>query len=171
MNVLAPVGAANGLFAGGGCIGALIISPSLNRLGRRLTIQIVCVICVVGSSIQGGAVQIAMFLVGRFITGVGVGMMQVSVPIYQSELSPAKQRGLMVGGHGILIVCGYAMAAWTGLGCYFAVPLVQWRLCLSLQVVAPLILRKFIARGTAWEHGSSYEAYPKHVTSVLIRRQ
>lgn len=112
-----------------------------------------------------------MFLVGRFITGVGVGMMQVSVPIYQSELSPAKQRGLMVGGHGILIVCGYAMAAWTGLGCYFAVPLVQWRLCLSLQVVAPLILRKFIARGTAWEHGSSYEAYPKHVTSVLIRRQ
>ena len=67
-------------------------------------------------------------------------MMQVSVPIYQSELSPAKQRGLMVGSHGIFIVCGYAMAAWTGLGCYFAEPTVQWRLCLSLQLVAPLAL-------------------------------
>ena len=67
-------------------------------------------------------------------------MMQVSVPIYQSELSPAKQRGLMVGGHGILIVSGYAMAAWTGLGCFFAGTTVQWRLCLSLQLVAPLLL-------------------------------
>jgi MFS family permease len=87
-------------------------------------------------------VAIGMFLAGRFISGLGVGMMQVSVPIYQSELSPAKQRGLMVGGHGILIVCGYAMAAWTGLGCYFATPMVQWRLCLSLQMVAPLLLSK-----------------------------
>lgn len=90
-------------------------------------------------------------------------MMQVSVPIYQSELSPAKQRGRMVGGHGILIVCGYAMAAWTGLGmychsqaipepfmpelvltdnegCFFAAPAVGWRLCLSLQVISPLLL-------------------------------
>lgn len=83
-----------------------------------------------------------MFLAGRFVSGLGVGMMQVSVPIYQSELSPAKQRGLMVGGHGVLIVCGYAMAAWTGLGCYFAPPLLQWRLCLSLQIVAPLLLRR-----------------------------
>lgn len=94
----------------------------------------------VSSAIQGGAVAIGMFLAGRFISGVGVGMMQVSVPIYQSELAPAKQRGLMVGGHGILIVCGYASAAWTGLGCFFAGPTVQWRLCLSLQVVAPLLL-------------------------------
>lgn len=109
-------------------IGALLISGSLNRLGRRLTIQIICVICVVSAAIQGGSVHIAMvrslvlhntnliradlfrakqFLVGRFLNGVGVGMMQVSVPIYQSELSPAKQRGRLVGAHGILIVCGY----------------------------------------------------------------
>lgn len=32
------------------------------------------------------------------------------------------------------------MAAWTGLGCFFAKGEVQWRLCLSLQIVAPLLL-------------------------------
>jgi Sugar (and other) transporter len=32
------------------------------------------------------------------------------------------------------------MAAWTGVGCYFASPEVQWRLALSLQIVAPLLL-------------------------------
>lgn len=86
--------------------------------------------------------------------------MQVSVPIYQSELSPAKQRGRMVGGHGVLIVCAYvrvfrssstmlhlltrdivqARAARTGLGCFFAAPAVGWHLALSLQIVAPLTL-------------------------------
>lgn len=48
-----------------------------------------------------------MLLVGRFLNGVGVGMMDVAVPIYQSEISPAKVRGRMVGTHGFLVVCGY----------------------------------------------------------------
>lgn len=48
-----------------------------------------------------------MFLVGRFINGIGVGMMDVSVPIYQSEVSPANARGRMVGSHGFLVVVGY----------------------------------------------------------------
>ena len=52
--------AANGLFAGGGIIGALIISPSLNKLGRRLSIQIICTVCIVSAAIQGGSVHIAM---------------------------------------------------------------------------------------------------------------
>ena len=34
-------------------------------------------------------------------------MMDVIVPIFQSEVSPAKQRGRMVGSHGFLVVVGY----------------------------------------------------------------
>lgn len=48
-----------------------------------------------------------MLLVGRFINGIGVGMIDVAVPIYQSEISPAKVRGRMVGSHGFLVVVGY----------------------------------------------------------------
>jgi MFS family permease len=54
------IGAANGLFAGGGMIGALIIPPALNRLGRKLTIQIACTTCVIACAIQGGSVHIGM---------------------------------------------------------------------------------------------------------------
>ncbi|KAL2785970.1 general substrate transporter [Aspergillus keveii] len=69
------------------------------------------------------------------------GMLSIVTPLYQSEVSPARERGRMVGAHGILVVTGYACAAWTGYGCYFeANPEVQWRLCLSLQAVAPLLL-------------------------------
>lgn len=47
-----------------------------------------------------------MLLVGRFINGIGAGMIDVAVPIYQSEISPAKVRGRMVGSHGFLVVSG-----------------------------------------------------------------
>jgi MFS family permease len=75
------------------------------------------------------------------------GMMNVVVPLYQSEISPPGDRGRLVGSHGFLIVMGYSVAGWTGLGCYFETnPQIQWRLCLALQVVAPLIL----IFGTPW---------------------
>ncbi|KAH8690341.1 general substrate transporter, partial [Talaromyces proteolyticus] len=140
------IGAANGLFYGGGIIGALTVNYVLNKFGRCKSIQSICAICIVSSAIQGGAIHIAMILVGRFLSGIGVGMMQVVIPAYMSELSPAKQRGRMTGSHGVFIVVGYTVAALAGLGCYFSKPEVEWRLCLSLQVVAPLILLS----GSAW---------------------
>lgn len=61
-------------------------------------------------------------------------MMNCIVPLYMSEVSPPKIRGRLVGQHGFMLVLGYAMAGWAGLGCYFEQnPAVQWRLCLSLQ--------------------------------------
>ncbi|CAG8894317.1 unnamed protein product [Penicillium egyptiacum] len=134
-------GATNGLFAGGGIIGCLVVPWLLNALGRRLTIQLISFVCVISAAIQVGSVHIAMFLVGRFINGVGVGMMDVSVPIYQSEISPATSRGRMVGSHGFLVVVGYALAGWSGYGCFFITDTVlQWRLCLAFQIIAPLLL-------------------------------
>ena len=75
--------------------------------GRKTVIFWICVLNVISAALEGGSVHVAMFLVARFLSGIGVGMIQVSVPIYQSELSPAKQRGRMVGAHGILVVSGY----------------------------------------------------------------
>ena len=79
----------------------------LNLAGRLRAIQISAVICVVSAAIQVGSPHIAMLLVGRFLNGLGIGMMDVAVPIYQSEISPAKVRGRMVGTHGFLVVTGY----------------------------------------------------------------
>ncbi|KAF2021156.1 general substrate transporter [Aaosphaeria arxii CBS 175.79] len=135
------IGATNGMFAGGGMIGCLLVPWIANKLGRLRTIQIVALLCVVSAAIQAGSVHIAMFLVGRFFNGIGVGMVDVAVPLYQAEVSPAKTRGRMVGSHGFLIVCGYAGAGWVGYGCYFLTnEAVQWRLCLALQMLAPLLL-------------------------------
>jgi MFS family permease len=60
------------------------------------------------AALQAGSVHIIMLLIGRFLNGIGIGMIDVAVPIYQSEISPASKRGRMVGSHGFLVVCGYA---------------------------------------------------------------
>ncbi|KAJ5398588.1 hypothetical protein N7465_009077 [Penicillium sp. CMV-2018d] len=135
------IGASSGLFAGGGAIGALALAWLADRTGRVRSMQVTCIICIISGAIQGGSIHIAMFLIGRFLSGIGVGLMVTLVPIYQSEVSPTKSRGKMVGSHGFLIVTGYAFAAWTGFGCYFSPrPEFQWRFELSAQVIAPILL-------------------------------
>ncbi|BCS26812.1 uncharacterized protein APUU_51523S [Aspergillus puulaauensis] len=82
-----------------------------------------------------------MLLVGRFLTGLGAGMVNCSIPLYQAEVSPPKQRGRMVGSHGVMLSAGFAFAGWAGYGCYYEPNHdIQWRLLLCLQVVSPAIL-------------------------------
>ena len=88
----------------------------------------------------GSLVLQAMFLVGRTLNGIAVASLDVTIPVYQSEISPARQRGRMVGAHGIMIVSGYATAGFCGYGTYFARPVISWRLSLALQIVAPMLL-------------------------------
>ncbi|KAL9563120.1 hypothetical protein ACKAV7_012862 [Fusarium commune] len=135
------IGATNGLFSAGGIIGCLLMTWLADRFGRKRTIQIICCVCVGSVILQAAAVHIAMLLVGRFLNGLGSGMINVITPVYQSEVAPPRIRGRMVGTHGFSLVLGYNLAAWTGLGCYFARnPQLQWRLCLALPAVAPSIL-------------------------------
>ncbi|KAJ5587147.1 uncharacterized protein N7459_002912 [Penicillium hispanicum] len=141
------IGTVQGIFYAGGIIGCGIVAWLADKVGRRLSIQITCAICIISAIIQAASVHIAMLLVARFFNGVGSSMINTLIPLYQSEVSPPSSRGRMVGSHGFLIVTGYAhsarkaFAAWTGLGCYFEQnPQIQWRLCLALQIVAPLLL-------------------------------
>lgn len=147
------LGAINGVYFAGGWIGCWIVPFCLDRLGRRLTLQLVTLLAIVSAAIQAGSVAIAMLLVGRILNGLAIGMINCTIPVFQSEVSPARQRGRMVGAHGVLIVTGYSVAGFCGYGTYFAAPEVGWRLSLSLQVVAPLILiigSPFIPESPRW---------------------
>jgi MFS family permease len=62
-------GAMNGLFQGGGVFGSLAVGPVADKLSRRGSIGLAACICLVGGALQCGTVNVAMFLVARFITG------------------------------------------------------------------------------------------------------
>lgn len=135
------LGAMSGLFAGGSAIGALLLPWLADRFGRVRSLQLIALICIISAAIQAGAVHIAMFLVGRFFSGIGTGLIVTLVPVYMSEISPAKERGLFVGSHGSLIVTGYALSAWCGYGLWFSAnPSFQWRFELAVQCISPIVL-------------------------------
>ncbi|KAJ9641710.1 hypothetical protein H2204_002772 [Knufia peltigerae] len=141
------IGAANGMYAAAGVIGSLSVFWMLDVMGRKKGIQIAALLCLISAAVQAGSVHIAMFLVGRFFNGLAIGWINCSVPIYISEISPASQRGRIVGSHGFVICCGYAVSNWCGFGTFYETNgTIQWRLLLALQCVAPLLL----ALGSPW---------------------
>jgi MFS family permease len=166
----ALTGAMNGLFQGGGLFGSLAVGPIADKFSRRGSIAIAAGICLIGGALQTGTVNVAMFLVARFITGkgsttplcysllkfskgFGAGMILCSVPLYQSEVSPPHSRGVLVGIHGIWICCGYSVAGWVGYGCFYYTTAFQWRFPLGLQCLPPVLLfigLRFIPESPRW---------------------
>ncbi|KZO90717.1 general substrate transporter [Calocera viscosa TUFC12733] len=137
-------GAVNGLFSAGGTFGALLVAWMNDAHGRKATMYLAALICIVGTAIQSGAIDVAMFLVARFITGWGIGMMVVLIPIFQAEVSPPTSRGLLVGQHGAWIVVGYAVASWVGVGTFYSTNLsFQWRFPIAVGCIWPLGLLIF----------------------------
>ena len=94
------IDAANGLFTAGGFFGCLLIHWMSDALGRRLSIQLVAVVCVISAALQSGSVHIAMFLAGRTLSGLASGMINCLIPLFLSEISPPAKRGRIAGFHG-----------------------------------------------------------------------
>jgi len=79
----------------------------MDRFGRRMTIQIGALICLVGAILQAAAKNLGMILVGRIFAGWAVGLLSMAVPVYQSECAHPKIRGLIVGMSQQMIGIGF----------------------------------------------------------------
>ncbi|KAI6860726.1 hypothetical protein KC334_g21254, partial [Hortaea werneckii] len=136
------IGAINSTFSGGAVFGALMGGLTMDRLGRKKTVQIGAVIASVGGILQCAAVHLAMILVGRIISGWAVGLMSMSVPVYQAECAHPKIRGLIVGLTQQMIGVGFIVSTWVGYGSHHAGAdtSFQWRFPLAFQVAPSLLL-------------------------------
>jgi MFS family permease len=67
---------------------------TMDSLGRRKTIMVGAMINLVGAVLQSSAQNLAMVLVGRILAGWAVGVLSMSVPVYQSECAHPKTRGM-----------------------------------------------------------------------------
>ncbi|KAL5358253.1 general substrate transporter [Aspergillus floccosus] len=138
----AIIGAINSTFSGGAAIGALQGGLTMDRFGRKFTIQMGAVICLVGAILQAAAKNLAMILVGRILAGWAVGLMSMSVPVYQAELAHPKYRGFIIGLAQQMIGIGFIVSTWVGFGSLHA-PVTsefQWRFPLAFQAVPALLL-------------------------------
>ncbi|KAH3911609.1 hypothetical protein HBI56_163470 [Parastagonospora nodorum] len=138
----ATIGAINATFSGGAFFGSLMGGLTMDSLGRRKTILVGAIINLVGAILQAGAQNLAMVLVGRILAGWAVGVLSMSVPIYQSECAHPKTRGLIVGIGQQMIGVGFIVSTWVGFGSS-KVPDTSpfsWRFPLAFQCLPCLIL-------------------------------
>lgn len=111
-----------------------------DAIGRKKSFLMGALVALVGTALQSGSAHVAMFLVARWLTGLGAGNLVTLVPIMQAEISPPSTRGFLVGQHGFVLVMGYTFAGWVGYGCYFAKnALFQWRFPLAVGCLWPLL--------------------------------
>lgn len=67
----------------GSLVGSLMSSFLADRLSRKITLQIGCVLWIVGSTIQCASQNVAMLCAGRVVAGLCVGIASSVVPVYQ----------------------------------------------------------------------------------------
>lgn len=81
------IGAFNGVNSAGSAIGAVACAYLADKLGRKKTIQIAAAVLIVGAALCAGAVDNAMFLVGRLINGFGIGALVTCIPMVSLHIS------------------------------------------------------------------------------------
>lgn len=81
------------LTSGGALVGAVIAGLMADKYGRKLPVWLACIVFVIGTTLQTAAFHLPQFAVGRFVVGLGVGSAAMIVPLYISELAPARYRG------------------------------------------------------------------------------
>jgi MFS family permease len=120
-------------------VGAFFSSLVVGRLGdiigRRKTILYGSLIFFVGGALQSAATGMPMMLLGRIIAGVGVGMLSTIVPVYQSEISPAHNRGKLACIEFSGNIIGYTTSVWVDYFCSYIDGDYSWRIPLAMQCI------------------------------------
>ncbi|BAO40686.1 high-affinity glucose transporter [Kluyveromyces marxianus DMKU3-1042] len=133
-------GGITGAMAAGSFLGSLLSPNFSDTFGRKLSLHICSILWIVGSIIQSAAQDEAMLIVGRVIAGMGVGFGSSVAPVYCSEISPPKIRGLISGLFQFSITVGIMLLFYIGYACHFIKGTASFRLTWGLQMIPGFVL-------------------------------
>nr|CAB3454644.1 unnamed protein product [Digitaria exilis] len=89
----------------------------------------------VGAALNSTAKDVAMLIVGRVLLGIGVGFNNQSVPLYLSEMAPARLRGMLNIGFQLMLTIGILGANLINYGTSKIHGGWGWRVSLALAAV------------------------------------
>ncbi|WOG89109.1 hypothetical protein DCAR_0208345 [Daucus carota subsp. sativus] len=115
-----------------------VASKSCNKFGRKRTMQAASAFFLLGAVCNGLARNLEMLICGRLLLGAGIGFGNQAVPLFISEIAPAKYRGGLNIIFQLLITVGIFVA---GLVNYATSHLPNgWRISLGGAAVPALFL-------------------------------
>lgn len=138
-------------------IGAFLTSILAGRVGdifgRRLTLFAGATIFTIGGVFQTFTSGFKSMVFGRIISGFGVGFLSMIVPVYQSEISPAENRGKLACIEFTGNIIGYASSVWIAYFTSFLTSDLSWRIPLGVQIIIGALLALgtlFIPESPRW---------------------
>ncbi|KAF9871964.1 hypothetical protein CkaCkLH20_10596 [Colletotrichum karsti] len=126
-------------------LGAILIGPFTGMLidwkGRKVGLYASGIVNIIGAIIAGAAVNIAMFIAGRLIIGIGVGLGQTAAGTYVAETTAPSIRSLALGLYFSCWAVGALLAAGISYGSSALEPSDwAWRVPSILQAAPPLFV-------------------------------
>jgi len=128
----------------GTVVGAVFGGYPTARFGRKKTLVTIGVLYFVSAIFSGIAPNVLVFMIARFIGGLGVGGSTVAAPMFISEISPPDNRGKLSGMFQFNIVFGILIA-----------------------FLSNYLIDKYVAAPVAWRWMMGIEAIPAFLYTVL----
>ena len=94
----------------GTVVGAFITGQPADRYGRKPILFIIAALYVITAAGSALAGNVSLFILFRFLGGIGIGASSVVAPMYIAEISPAKIRGRMTAMFQINVISGILIA-------------------------------------------------------------
>ncbi len=135
-------------------VGALILSPLADRVGRRDMLLITLIITGLGSLFTAFVQDYTTFIIARVITGIGVGADLALVTTYINEVAPANGRAKYTSLIFIMSSLGAFLGIWLGL--LLTTPPANFPLGLPFALATVQIvhgLPQFAGSGWRWMYG------------------
>ncbi|CUS20977.1 LAQU0S02e02718g1_1 [Lachancea quebecensis] len=154
--------------SGGSLLGSLISPNFTDAYGRRVSLHICSALWIAGAVLQCAAQNQGMLIVGRVISGMGVGFGSSVAPVYCSEVAPPDIRGTVCGLFQFSVTLGIMIMFYIGYGCHFIDGTASFRITWGLQMVPGFALMLFtfflpesprwLANHDRWEEASEVVA-------------
>lgn len=120
----------------GAAIGAGLGGRLSDRYGRRAVLLITAGLFLVAPLGMAFAPNVEVLFAARLVVGLGTGLAAVVLPVYLSEIAPARIRGRVTASYVLAIVIGQFLGFVVGVA--FA-PVESWRWMLGLSVIPSVL--------------------------------
>ncbi|KAF4123598.1 Sugar (and other) transporter [Geosmithia morbida] len=105
------VSAWGGIQSAGQTIGQILLQYATEGYGRKSAMMIIWVVLTASIFVETFASNWKHWLVAKLLSGMGVGMLQSTIPLYLSEISPTQLRGFFINAYTFWFVLGQLFAS------------------------------------------------------------
>ncbi|KAF2025711.1 general substrate transporter [Setomelanomma holmii] len=105
------ISAWGGIQSAGQFVGQVTLPYATDRFGRKVALYIIWTIFVASVVAETFATHWQHWLVAKLLSGMGVGMLQCTMPLYLTEISPSQLRGVFISAYSFWFVLGQLFAS------------------------------------------------------------